>query len=140
VRAALRRGDAADRGETVALAVQWDREPAYALLRPLADGVVAGLGSYLEAGRPIVLAFDGDVGGMVGSILANEVRPGAAVVSVDELRLSDFDYIDIGAEIKHVQAVPVIIKSLAFRPEHPHAHDHDYLHRHGIARGHDHGS
>jgi len=57
--------------------------------------------------------------GMVGSIVAKEVRPDLDVVSVDELRLSDFDYIDIGAEIKHVQAVPVIIKSLVFRPEHP---------------------
>jgi ethanolamine utilization protein EutA len=136
VRGALRRGDVTDGANPVALALHWDREPAYALLRPLADGVVAGLGSYLDAGQPIVLAFDGDIGGMVGSILANEARPGADVVSVDELRLSDFDYIDIGAEIKHVQAVPVIIKSLVFRPEHPHAHDHDYMHRHGIAHEH----
>ena len=28
--------------------------------------------------------------------------------------------------------VLVVIKSLVFRPEHPHAHDLDYLHRHGI--------
>ncbi|HLE55458.1 MAG TPA: ethanolamine ammonia-lyase reactivating factor EutA, partial [Rhodothermia bacterium] len=138
VRSALRRGDADDGTQTVALAVHWDQEPAYRNLRALADGVVAGLGSYVDGARPIVLAFDGDVGGMVGNILAKEVCPLAPIVSIDELRLSDFDYIDIGAEIKHVQAVPVIIKSLVFRPEHPHAHDHDYLHRHGLT--HDHAS
>ena len=138
VRAALRRGDAVDGGQPVALALRWDREPAYPLLRALSDGVVAGLGEYLSDGRPIVLAFDGDIGGMVGSILANEVRPGVGIVSVDELNLSDFDYIDIGSEIKHVQAVPVIIKSLVFRPEHPHAHDHDFMHRHGQAHEHEH--
>lgn len=136
VRAALRRGDAADGQRPIALALHWDREPAYRLLRPLADGVAAGLDGYLDGERPIVLAFDGDVGGMVGSILATEVRPETDVISVDELTLSDFDYIDIGAEIKHVQAVPVIIKSLVFRPEHP--RDHEYLHRHGI--GHSHGA
>jgi ethanolamine utilization protein EutA len=135
VRSALRRGDVTDADQPIALAIGWDREPAYRLLRALADGVVAGLGDLVDK-QPIVLAFDGDVGGMVGSILAEEVRPGARVVSVDELTLSDFDYIDVGAEIKHVQAVPVIIKSLVFRPEHPLAHDHDYLHRHGLTHDH----
>jgi ethanolamine utilization protein EutA len=137
VRAALRRGDVADSDQPVALALHWDREPAYRLLRALVDGVVAGLGPH-NGSRPIVLAFDGDVGGMVGSILANEVLPGKDIVSVDELQLSDFDYIDVGAELKHVEAVPVIIKSLVFRPEHPLAHDHDYLHRHGVAHEHSH--
>lgn len=138
VRAALRRGDVTDGDRPIALAIRWDPEPAYPRLRALADGIVAGLGGYLGDGRPIILAFDGDVGGMVGSILAHEVRPEGDVVSVDELSLSDFDYIDIGAELKHVQAVPVIIKSLVFKPEHPHAHDHDYLHRHAIAHHHGH--
>jgi hypothetical protein len=73
---------------------------------------------------------------MIGNILATEVTPGASVVSVDELRLSDFDYIDIGAELKHVQAVPVIIKSLVFRPPHPHAHDHDHDHGQDHDRAH----
>src|SRR5262249_45717714 len=106
VRAALRRGDVGDGDRSIAIALHWDREPAYRLLRALVDGVVAGMGDELSNGRPLVLAFDGDVGGMVGSIVANEVRPDLSVVSVDELRLSDFDYIDIGSEIKHVQAVP----------------------------------
>ena len=137
VRAGLQRGDVIEGGQPIALALHWEREPAYPLLRALSDGVVAGLGTLADE-QPIVLAFDGDVGGMVGSILAQEVRPGARVVSVDELRLSDFDYIDVGAEIKHVQAVPVIIKSLVFRPEHPLAHDHEYLHRHGLSHEHAH--
>jgi len=136
VQAALRRGDVVDDDQPIALALRWDHEPAYRLLRALVDGIVAGLDTYLDGDRPIVLAFDGDIGGMVGSILANEVLPGRDIVSVDELRLSDFDYIDVGAELKHVQAVPVIIKSLVFRPEHPLAHDHDFLHRHGLAHDH----
>jgi ethanolamine utilization protein EutA len=151
-RAALRRGDVADEDRPVALAIRWDREPAYRNLRALADGVVDALGHRTDRGVPIVLAFDGDVGGMIGNVLATEAAPGVNVVSVDELRLSDFDYIDIGAELKHVQAVPVIIKSLVFRPPHPHAHDHmhdhdahghndphDHDHVHGNGHDHEHG-
>jgi ethanolamine utilization protein EutA len=145
VRAGLRRGDVADEDRPLALAIRWDREPAYRNLRALADGVAEALQPRTARGLPIVLAFDGDVGGMIGNILATEVVPGASVVSVDELRLSDFDYIDIGAELKHVQAVPVIIKSLVFRPPHPHAHDHDrahghdHEHPHGLTHGPDRG-
>ncbi|MPZ15830.1 MAG: recombinase, partial [Chloroflexi bacterium] len=135
VQAALQRGDVTGGTQPIALALRWDREPGYRSLRALADGIAAGLDGYRTERAPIVLAFDGDVGGIVGSIMATEVCPDAAVISVDELKLSDFDYIDIGAEIRHVQAVPVIIKSLVFRPEHPHVHDHDFLHRHGIAHG-----
>ncbi|MBM2810694.1 MAG: ethanolamine utilization protein eutA [Chloroflexi bacterium] len=137
LRTALRRGDVDGGDQPIAIAIHWDREPAYRSMRALADGIVAGLEAHGRASGPIVLAFDGDVGGMVGSILAREARPGSAVISVDELRLSDFDYIDIGAEIKHVRAVPVIIKSLIFRPEQPHTHeaDHEALHRAGRRHG-----
>ncbi len=141
VRAALRRGDVDDEERPVALAVRWDQEPAYRNLRALSDGVVEALRQRINRGVPIVLAFDGDVGGMIGNVLAREVAPGVDVVSVDELRLSDFDYIDIGAELKHVQAVPVIIKSLVFRPPHPHVHDHshDHPHDHDHVHSHEHG-
>jgi ethanolamine utilization protein EutA len=143
VRAALRRGDIEDEDRPLALAVRWDREPAYRNLRALSDGVADALRDRTARGLPIVLAFDGDVGGMIGNLLATEVAPGVSVISVDELRLSDFDYIDIGAELKHVQAVPVIIKSLVFRPTHPHGHDHDHepgrMHDHDHADGRDHG-
>jgi ethanolamine utilization protein EutA len=138
VRAALRRGDVDDEERPLALAIRWDREPAYRNLRALADGVTEALHHRTARGMPIVLAFDGDVGGMIGNLFATEVAPGANVVSVDELRLSDFDYIDIGAELKHVQAVPVIIKSLVFRPPHPHAHEDDHDHSDGHDYGHVH--
>jgi ethanolamine utilization protein EutA len=139
VRASLRRGDVADEDRPLALAIRWDRDPAYRSLRALADGVAEALQPRTARGLPIVLAFDGDVGGMIGNLLATEVAPGATIVSVDELRLSDFDYIDIGAELKHVQAVPVIVKSLVFRPPHPHAHAHEHDHAHGHGHAHPHG-
>jgi ethanolamine utilization protein EutA len=132
VRSALRRGDAEGAEQPIALALSWTREPYYRQLRMLADGVAQGLGEERIAKFPILIAFDGDVGGMFGNILAYEVLDDGDVVSVDELKLSDFDFIDIGSEIKHVQAVPVVIKSLVFRPEHPHAHDQAYLVRHGV--------
>ena len=61
-----------------------------------------------------MLAGDGDVGGLLGIHLHEELKLKNAVVSIDGLELKDFDYIDIGAMLETSGAVPVVIKSLIF--------------------------
>ena len=68
----------------------------------------------LARGHPLVLAGDGDVGGLLGIHLREEMRIGSAIISVDGLELKDFDYIDIGTMLPSSGAVPVVIKSLIF--------------------------
>jgi ethanolamine utilization protein EutA len=76
--------------------------------------VVNGLSGVLAKGHPVVLAGDGDVGGLVGIHLKEEMKIGSAIVSIDGLELKDFDYIDIGTMLPTSGAVPVVIKSLIF--------------------------
>src|SRR5262249_21371987 len=73
-------------------------------------GVVEGLGSILKNGHPLVLAGDGDVGGLLGIHLHEEMKLANAVVSIDGLELKEFDYIDIGTMLETTGAVPVVIK------------------------------
>jgi ethanolamine utilization protein EutA len=61
-----------------------------------------------------VLAGDGDVGGLIGIHLREEMRLKNTIVSVDGLELKEFDYIDIGTMLESSGAVPVVIKSLIF--------------------------
>jgi len=61
-----------------------------------------------------VLAGDGDVGGLLGIHLREEMKLGSGIVSIDGLELKDFDYIDIGTMLPASGAVPVVIKSLIF--------------------------
>jgi len=61
-----------------------------------------------------VLAGDGDVGGLIGIHLREEMDIENAIVSVDGLELKEFDYIDIGSMLPQSGAVPVVIKSLIF--------------------------
>ena len=65
-------------------------------------------------GHPLVLAGDGDVGGLLGIHLHEEMKIANPVVSIDGLELKEFDYIDIGAMLESSGAVPVVIKSLIF--------------------------
>ena len=68
----------------------------------------------LAQGHPIVLAGDGDVGGLIGIHYREEMKLKHPIVSIDGLELKDFDYIDIGAMLDTSGAVPVVIKSLVF--------------------------
>ncbi len=61
-----------------------------------------------------MLAGDGDVGGLLGIHLREEMRHANPIVSIDGLELKEFDYIDIGTMLEASGAVPVVIKSLVF--------------------------
>jgi ethanolamine utilization protein EutA len=103
------------RGKTpVAIFVPWRGSATFQRLDAFCKGVVEGLDPVLKNGHPVVLAGDGDVGGLLGIHLREEMKHPSPVVSIDGLELKDFDFIDIGAMMESSGAVAVVIKSLIF--------------------------
>jgi ethanolamine utilization protein EutA len=114
IKSALKRLDL-DGGESpVAVFVSWRGSATFQRLDDFCKGVAAGLDSVLARGHPIVLAGDGDVGGLIGIHYREELKLQTPIVSIDGLELKEFDYIDIGAILDTSGAVPVVIKSLVF--------------------------
>ena len=111
---ALRHLDLADAETPVAIFVPWQGSATFQRLDAFCRGVAAGLGDMLARGLPIVLAGDGDVGGLIGIHFREEMKLANPVVSIDGLELKQFDYIDIGEMLESSGAVPVVIKSLIF--------------------------
>lgn len=114
---ALLRMDLAEGDRPVAVAVPWQGSALYARLAALARGLVSGLAPVLGQGHPLVLVVDGDVGGLLGMQCRLEEKVPGAIVSIDGIALSDFDFIDIGAVIRATGAAPVVVKSLLFPME-----------------------
>jgi ethanolamine utilization protein EutA len=114
VRQSIRRLDLADSATPLAVFVPWRGSATFARLDAFCRGVADGLAALLARGLPIVLASDGDTGGLIGIHFHEELRIPNPVVSIDNLELSEFDYIDIGTLIELSGAVPVVIKSLIF--------------------------
>jgi ethanolamine utilization protein EutA (predicted chaperonin) len=50
----------------------------------------------------------------IGQMLQDELGVRAPLVCVDQIALSDLDFIDIGAVVPDKAVVPVVIKSLVF--------------------------
>jgi ethanolamine utilization protein EutA (predicted chaperonin) len=114
VRAVLKRLDLGTGESAVAVFVPWRGSATFDRLDALCRGVVQGLAPVLAHGHPLVLAGDGDVGGLIGIHCREELGLESAIVSIDGLELKEFDYIDVGAMLDTSGAVPVVIKSLIF--------------------------
>ena len=114
IEASLRRFDLEEGLQPVALAIDWNGSPRYRLLRALADGVVQALPRTLAAGLPLVLVFHHDFGKLVGHILRDELGVHTDLVSIDNVEVREFDYIDVGAVLDKARSVPVVVKSLVF--------------------------
>jgi ethanolamine utilization protein EutA len=107
--------DLEEGGKDVALVFAWLGDPLAVRLAGLCAGIVQGLPSTLAQCKPIFLVFEGDIGGLVGNILKEELRIESQVISIDGISLRDFDFIDIGQVLLPSGTVPVTIKSLIFQ-------------------------
>ena len=114
IKGVLRRLDLGGGDSPVAVFVPWQGSATFQRLDAFCKGAVDGLAGVLAKGHPIVLAGDGDVGGLLGIHLSEEMKIASGIVSIDGLELKDFDYIDIGTMLPASGAVPVVIKSLIF--------------------------
>ena len=111
---ALERLDLGEGDVVTAVAIEREFEPRYALLRALAEGVVAALPRTVAAGLPIVLVLAGDYGKTVGRIIRHDLGIGTGVVAIDSIHLQELDHIDIGTPVQPHGTVPVVVRSLLF--------------------------
>ena len=114
IKALLKRLDLSEAGTPVAVFVPWRGSATFQRLDAFCQGLTDGLAPILADDHPLVLAGDGDVGGLMGIHLREEMQLDNQIVSVDGLELKEFDYIDIGTMLPNSGAVPVVIKSLIF--------------------------
>lgn len=113
VRDALSRLDLLEGESPVGLCYEWEGSASYRRLDCFCRGIVEGLAPILGRGHPLILVGEGDIGGLVGMHCRLEAGV-AKVVSIDGIKLDEFDFIDIGGILETSGAVPVVIKSLVF--------------------------
>ena len=111
---ALTRLDLVDNKMPVALGFRWKGSASFSRLNQFGDGLKAAFFRQLGSKQSLVLISDGDIGGLVGIHLREEMNIETPVISIDGITLNEFDYIDIGEIIPSSGAVPVVIKSLVF--------------------------
>ena len=114
VNSAFNRQDLIEGEQQVALAFDWDGLPRYSQLRKIADGIIKAIPNTISNGDPLMLIFTGDFAKIIGDTISKDIGIPNPVISIDNLYLQEFDYIDVGDMIYPARVVPVVVKSLLF--------------------------
>ncbi len=115
IEAAHTRLDMTEGEQQLAIAFRWGGDPLHARLHALASGICQGLPKTVsDETLPLIIVMDGDAGKTVGNILVRELGVKGEVISIDNVQLREFDFIDVGEMIPESRVVPLIIKSLLF--------------------------
>lgn len=113
ITSALNRLDMVEGDAPLALAFHDPVRTEYGRLRTFSLGLLRALPRTVERGLPIILIFDTDIGNSVGNVLFRETGT-RNVLSIDEIELTEGDFIDIGEPFEGSDFYPVVIKSLVF--------------------------
>ncbi|TFG09275.1 ethanolamine utilization protein EutA [Candidatus Thorarchaeota archaeon] len=114
IREALTRFDLQEGEDSLILAFQDAVRPSYERLTEFSKGVVHALPKTVDSGKPIMMCFDTDVGNSVGNVMKRETGIQNEILSIDEVLLSEGDFVDIGEPIIEGVVVPVVVKTLVF--------------------------
>jgi ethanolamine utilization protein EutA len=110
VRKTLAERDEEVRGAPFVLAFSTPPFSGYGAVQDMARGIDCALEAVSAEDRPVALVFVQNVGQVVGGMLSAKWD----MPCVDEVSLSELDFIDIGEVVPGEGFVPVVIKSLAF--------------------------
>jgi len=110
VKNALGARDPEVRGTPFVLAFSTPAFNGYGAVQDMARGIDRALASLPAEDRPVALVFVQNIGQVVGSMLSEKWD----MPCVDEVSLSELDFIDLGEVVESEGFLPVVIKSLAF--------------------------
>ena len=111
---AYKRFDLEEGDETVALYFKDPVQTDYAKLELFAKSIETALSNTIKNKLPIILIFETDIARSVGSVIHRETGIKTNLLSLDELKLKEGDWIDIGEPLLADQVFPVTVKSLVF--------------------------
>ena len=98
------------RGAPFVLAFSTPPFSGYGSVLEMARGIDQALESLPLEDRPVALVFVQNIGQVVGGMLSTKWH----MPCIDEVSLSELDFIDVGEVVQGEGFVPVVIKSLAF--------------------------
>lgn len=110
---ALKRTDAIQGETPIVLAFSNPVGMQYRELKSFTEGLAKALRTQTQVNAPIILVFEKDIGNSVGNVLKRETEM-RNILSIDEVRLKEGDFIDIGEPITENVIYPVVVKSLVF--------------------------
>ncbi|MGE0685849.1 MAG: ethanolamine ammonia-lyase reactivating factor EutA [Dehalococcoidia bacterium] len=109
VRADFEQGD-----HPVALSIEWPGGTDEASVQEMAQGIRDGLAATIDASIPVVILVDQAVTRGLGAELKERHGVPGAVIALERVTVSEFDFLDVQPVVHPSEVVPVTVKSLLF--------------------------
>ena len=114
INASFQRFDLGEGEEIIALYFRDPVRVSYPQLELFAQSIEASLANTIKNRLPVILIFETDIACSVGNVIRRETELKTNLLSLDELKLKEGDWIDIGEPLVDGQVFPVTVKSLVF--------------------------
>ncbi len=114
INASFQRFDLDEGEEIIALYFKDPVRVSYPQLELFAKSIEAALAGTIKNKLPVILIFETDIASSVGNVIRRETQLKTNLLALDELMLSEGDWIDIGEPLVAGQVYPVTVKSLVF--------------------------
>lgn len=98
----------------LALSVEVKEIPSYQKIQVLAEKIVLGMTPVLKKQDVLIVILREDIGKVLGQSIKKILPDGKEVICLDGINIGGGDYIDIGQPVGVGQALPVVIKTIAF--------------------------
>jgi ethanolamine utilization protein EutA len=100
--------------QQVALAIKGVKNPSFSRVCKIAAEVLKGLEELLKTKLPIIVIIENDMAKALGQTIYSLLGYNRDVICIDNIKVENGDYIDIGKPLSGGRVVPVIIKTLVF--------------------------
>jgi ethanolamine utilization protein EutA len=114
INASFQRFDQNEGQDILALYFKDPVRVSYPQLELFAHSIEAALANTIENNLPVILIFETDIACSVGNVIRRETELKTNLLALDELKLKEGDWIDIGEPLVGDQVFPVTVKSLVF--------------------------
>ncbi len=98
--------------EPVVLALRGARNPGFDEIERMARGLADGLRPLQEAGHPLLICVEEDMGKALGQSILCRLPPPRRLICMDGLGLKTGAFLDVGSPVG--SALPVVVKTLIF--------------------------
>ena len=117
INTSFQRFDLEEGDEIIALYFKDPVRVSYPQMELFAKSIEAALANTIKNDLPVILIFETDIACSVGNVIRRETQVKTNLLSLDELKLKEGDWIDIGEPLVGDQVFPVTVKSLVFHGE-----------------------
>jgi len=114
INTSFQRFDLNEGEEIIALYFKDPVRVSYPQLELFAQSIEASLANTIKNKLPVILVFETDIACSVGNVIRRETDLKTNLLALDELKLKEGDWIDIGEPLVADQVFPVTVKSLVF--------------------------